>query len=668
MARSRLRRARSESDDARHHSRHDADGRRHGDRAGVLPAECAPPEGSLMLLRGLAMDVVAWHCMPAAFLFVCVDRHLLPADAVGPHLRVVGWLFLGLVLFRLVVSWSAISAAAARVATSLVASVLLALMLSYYAVVLIGLQSWGRVVSWDLMTSYGGQVFRLLDALEIPLSVAIGVPALGYMALLAAVWAYLGWFDWTPGLERMLSAPRFALLLLAGTLVWVIELYTFTAGPPTRESEPVSLTLYPNEGAWDVQGLAVDQLTAAKLEAAENAARTAYLAASSAERRNVILIVVDALRPDHMGIYGYGRNTTPNLDRLDKAGLLRKAVAMRASCGSSVCGLLGILGSRFPHQFSERPFALQEVLKRHGYRIHMILSGNHTLFYGLKKAYGEVDTYFDTHQKRTYMNEDRAVLERLASFPSSDGQPVMFQFHLMSAHSLGSRDASTAKYAPAANYTFAANRDVQVDGRPAERAVNYYDNGVLQADAMIRSILESLERKGYLNNAVVAITADHGEALGEHGLFQHSNSVREELLRVPFLLLSYGYRPAQALEGHRLASQIDIAPTLLAELGMPRPATWQGTPLQQRVARDFLYFQELWEVGLYDLRDPRNLWKYWVNLKTGEEYAFNLSLDPGERSNAIGQTSREQERDWRRQLLAKGPLRVKGRPDLGAAQ
>lgn len=616
-----------------------------------------------MLLRGLAMDVLAWHCMPAAFLFVYLDRHFLPADAVGPHLRVVWWLLLGLALFRLVVSLSGISAAAARVATSLAASALLALMLSYYVVVLIGLQSWGQVVSWDLITSYGGQVLRLSDALGIPLAVAIGVPALGYLALLFAVWAYHGYLDWTPFLRRAVSAPLFALLLLAGSMVWVIELYSFMAGPPTRESEPVSLTFYPNEGAWDVQGHAVDSLKAVKLDAAENAARNAYVPGSSADRKNVVLIVVDALRADHMGIYGYGRDTTPNLDRLEKAGMLRKAASVRASCSSSFCGLLSISSSRFLHQFSERAITLQEALKRHGYRIHMILSGNHALFYGLRKAYGEVDTYFDAHQKRTYMNDDRLVLERLSSFPSWDGQPVMIQFHLMSAHPLGGRDSRMAKYAPAANYAFVVNRDPQTDGRPSERAINYYDNGVLQADAMIRGILEILERKGYLENAIVAITADHGEALGEHGLFQHANSVREEVLRIPLLLLSYGYRPTNPLEGHKLASQIDIAPTLLAELGMPRPDTWQGAPLQQGVSRDFLYFQELWEVGLFDLRDPGNLWKYWTNIKTGEEYAFNLTLDPRERVNAIGKTSWELKRDWRLQLLAKGPLRIIGRPD-----
>src|SRR5688500_1845866 len=202
-----------------------------------------------------------------------------------------------------------------------------------------------------------------------------------------------------------------------------------------------------------------------------------------------------------------------------------------------------------------------------------------------------------------------------------------------------------------------------MDGSPSESAINYYDNGVLQTDAMIHGILQTLERKGYLKNTVVAITADHGEALGEHGLFQHANSVREEVLQIPFLLLSYGYRAAELPDDHRLASQIDIAPTLLAELGMPRPHSWQGAPLQQGTSRDFLYFQELWEVGLFDLRDSRNLWKYWTNMKTGEEYAFNLTLDPAELSNAIGKASPEQKREWRLQILANGPLRIKGRDE-----
>ena len=615
-------------------------------------------------LTGVVLDVLAWQAMPAMFLFLYVSRNYLPAEAIVPHLRVALLALIALVTVRLGLAL-VLRPAGARVAAALAASLLLALMLAYYVLVLVGLQTWGRVVSWDLITSYGAQFLRLADALDLAAPVAIGVPILVYSGLSIAAWIYLGYFDWAPHLRRVLSTPLIAFITLAAGMVWAIELYRFVAAPPTQASEPVSLTFFPNEGAWDAHGHVVDRLMAANLEAAEEAARRAYVPAASMQRRNVILIVVDALRPDHMGIYGYRRDTTPHLARLEGAGVLRKAASVRASCASSFCGLLSISTSRFLHQFSESAITLQEVLRRHGYRVHMILSGNHAMFYGLRKAYGAVDSYFDGNERRSfkYENDDRVILERLAGLPAWDGEPVMFQFHLMSAHALGARDGARAKYAPAANYALLVNRDAESSRGPSERAINHYDNGVLQADAMIGGILEALGRKGYLENTVVAITADHGEALGEHGLFLHGNSVREEALRIPFVLVSYGYRPTAALDGHALASQIDIAPTLLAELGMPRPRTWRGAPLQASASRDFLYFQELWEAGLYDLRDAGSLWKYWTNLKTGEEYAFNLSVDPRERLNAIDQAPPELSRAWRAQLLAKGTLHVRGRAE-----
>jgi hypothetical protein len=340
---------------------------------------------------------------------------------------------------------------------------------------------------------------------------------------------------------------------------------------------------------------------------------------------------------------------------------MRKAAALRASCSSSFCGLMSMASSKFLHQLSKRPITLQEALRLHGYRIHMILSGDHTMFYGLRQAYGEVDSYFDARSARTirYLNSDRVMLDYLAGFPAWDGKPVMLQFHLMSAHALHEREGAP-KYAPAANYVY--HREPGADGRPGQRGINYYDNGVLLADDTIRTILQMLERKGYLGDALVAVTADHGEAIGEHGMYQHANSVREEVLRIPFVLLSYGHRPGKPLQSASPGAQVDIAPTILTELGMPRPATWQGTPLQAPVTRDFLHFQERWEAGVYDLRDPGNLWKYWINLKSGEEYAFNLTHDPGERADLIGKLPVQLKRDLELQVVGRGPPGARWRP------
>jgi glucan phosphoethanolaminetransferase (alkaline phosphatase superfamily) len=452
-----------------------------------------------------------------------------------------------------------------------------------------------------------------------------------------------------------------AVVLVSGSAFCAIELYRFTTEPPTEQAEPVSMTFYPLEAARNLQGHAVDRLSAARLDAEADAARTAYRPNPSAQRLNLVLIVVDALRADHLGVYGYPRDTTPNLSQLERAGKLRKVGSMRAACSSSVCGLLSIMSSKFVHQLSYGPMTLQEALRRHGYRIHLVLSGDHTNFYGLKAAYGPVDSYVDgdSSHGRQYVNDDQLVLDHLEQFPDWDGNPVFIQFHLMSVHILGRRDGAAAKYRPAENYARLPLRALA--NARSERGVNYYDNGVLQTDAMIARLLFALERKGYLKQAVVAITADHGESLGEHGYYQHGNSVREEVLRVPFLLLSFGHQPARPLAQRALASQVDIAPTLLEELDMPRPQTWSGTPLQESGSADFAHFQELGEVGLYDHRDPRHLWKYWVDSQSGQEYAYNLSLDPKELRNAIGEATEQQKREWRTRVVPAKSMAVSAR-------
>jgi glucan phosphoethanolaminetransferase (alkaline phosphatase superfamily) len=509
-----------------------------------------------------------------------------------------------------------------RIAVAAIAAALLAALIAYGALALIGLHFWGQVVSWELITTYGAQAPRLAEVIGVSLAAVAGAALLVYCTLFAAAWMFPRTFVCASGVA-----------LAAG-------LGSFAAQSP--------------EPALDFQGHTVERQKAARLDTAEDAARQRYQPAAAAERRNLILIVVDALRPDHMGLYGYGRDTTPTLARLEREGRLRKSAALRAACASSVCGLVALSSSRYVHQLSARPITLQEVLRRHGYRVHMVLSGDHTSFYGLKQTYGEVDSYFDaaTAGAGRYVNDDRLALDRLAAFPQADATPVMIQLHLMSAHPIGRRDPALARYTPEANYApIAFSPDAAA---PAiESAINYYDNGVLQADATIGLALDTLERKGYLGNALVAVTADHGELLGEHGLFRHANSVYEEALRVPLVLLSYGYRPAGSLDGHAVASQIDIAPTLLAELAMPLPETWRGIPLQSPGPRNFVYFQQRREAGLFDLRDAGNLWKYWVDLRSGEEHAFNLTRDPAERVNAIERIAPPLKREWRLELLGR---------------
>ncbi|HZN24179.1 MAG TPA: sulfatase-like hydrolase/transferase [Burkholderiales bacterium] len=592
------------------------------------------------------LDLALWFATPVVFLFYYYNRSLHGApEAILPHLRLVLFAWLGVALLRLAAATFLKPPPIARAVSALLVATAIATMLVYYTLVIIGLESWGRVISWDLIRSYAGQATALADALGVPMYAAAGALVAAYLIVFATAWllgSRLGWITQT----ARSAAPRLVnLIMVAGAIVCAVEIYQFLAFPPLHQKEPLSLTFFPTGAVHLLQTVAIDPMRADRLDAVEDTARAAYRSAGSVIGRNVVLIVVDALRADRMSVYGYSRRTTPNLDRIAAAGLVRVPAEMRSTCSASACGLLSLLTSKYVHEFSARPFSLHEVLRLHRYRIHMILGGDHSNFYGLRQFYGHVDHYFDGSVRRgAYMNDDRIVLEKAAELPPWDGTPVMIQFHLMSTHVLGKRYEEHSPFRPSATYAIPANRR-------APLVDNFYDNGVVQSDTMIGALLEILRGKSYLRDALVVITADHGESLGEGGRYAHAQSVTEEALRIPLLLIAYGYQPAAVWRGDVVASQVDVAPTILVELGISAPPTWSGVGLQEKHGRAYTYFQEASAAGLVDHRDPSRRWKYWVDTKHGQEYAYDLTADARETVNVIAEVPEALKRAWRLEYL-----------------
>lgn len=605
----------------------------------------------LPILRRLGAEAAIWYAVSAVFLYAYIHGSVVSADAAFPHLVLVGYLFLGFVLVRCALYQLLPGPKVFSLCTAVIASALLMILLTYYGLVLVGLNSWGRVVSWKLITVYSRQLPQLANALDFPLLPCLWILVLSFAGLVTAMRAYYRRFDWVPLLGNVMSGPRRIVYLCVGSLLLCVAISSFAFNPFIAQHEPISLTLFPDDASFDFEGHAIDPLSAQKYDREQDAARIAYRPNPNANRKNLILIVVDGLRADHLSINGYVRDTTPYLQYLAATGLARNVHHTRASCSDSACGHLSLFSSRFPEQFSMHPFTLQQVLGRYGYQIHAVLAGDHTNFYGLREFWGAAASYYDGSMVRDgYMNDDQIALDRLAAFPEWNGIPTMIQFHVMAAHILSQHDKGP--YLPAHTYAIGINRRVGTDGKPDSAIVNYYDNGVAKADRVINSILKTLERKKYLQDSLVVITADHGEALGEHGLYEHANGVWGEVLRIPLLFISYGYHPSRTFANKNFASQVDIAPTILAEFQMPIPVTWVGKPLQDHVHEDFTYFEENGCVGLFDHRDAQHLWKYWVDSRSGDEYAFNLKADSNEQINVITHIQSDLRQQWRSKLLA----------------
>lgn len=627
----------------------------------AFPCELLMPRVSMnsrrrpaVIIPCLALiEALIWYGLGAGFLLAYSAMQPVETKAVVTHFSLLT-IFCGYVACTRFTVWPLVPGRrGAAVLNALTVTVVLTGLIAYYTVVLVGLRSWGRVVTWRLIETYIGDSASLLQALGISPIIAYGGAAL----LLLGVGSALAWalvrVDWTYDLSQRLSLPTVAICSLACFSILTVHLLVFIAEPRARDGEPFSLTFFPEQATHARQSHTWGN--ARIRETAEDNVRRHYVPAADAVRRNVILIVGDALRPDHMSAYGYRRPTTPHIDALLRSAHLTRVERMVGVCAESSCGLMGINRSKYVHELTDRDLSLQEVLHRHGYRVHLILSGDHTNFYGLRESYGPVDSYFDGASARgRYMNDDELIFDGVASLPTWDGQPVMLQFHLMSTHGLGTRHHASQRFQPASNYYKVGAVHATGSPEPADEAVNFYDNGVLQFDSMVDRLIKGLKFKGYLDDAIVVITADHGELLGEYGLFGHASTVHEQVLRVPFLLLSFGRVLAHRIDTTGLSSQLDIAPTLLSAMRMPIPPTWSGRTLTEASHRAFVRFQQGSLVGLFDLRSHERIWKYSLDLGTGKEFAVDATAGVDESRNQITEVEAELRGEWKRLVMEAG--------------
>lgn len=587
----------------------------------------------LVLAKRLGQEFVGWLGLVFGFLALYIFHFDAPVTAAFPHLVFVGLLIVALSVIRYSLFKWAPFLVAQWIAAGITTTLFLALS-GYYAITLIGLESWGRVISWGLIVTYVLQFPALLDTLGLPLwlaGIALILIVLGNIFAIAILQKR---YDWIPLITGLGSHRGIAIIYIVTCTILGIELWSFFRFPPIETGEPISLTLHPGSGKKRLQSHTLD--LARQLELQEESIRRNYQTTLNAHKRNVIVIVVDALRSDHLPLFGYRRVTTANLERLDKAGMLLGNSGMYSACSESSCGLMALASSRYVHQFTHKPITLQEILHRHGYRTHMILSGDHTNFYGLRESYGPLDSFFDGSMAQGYyMNDDQLILDQLSRFPEWNGNPVFMQFHIMSTHGIGKRYPNYSPFQPSRSYYVDMGKHMlSNDWVPDERYTNFYDNGVVHTDAIIEQIFSLLKHKGYLEDSVAVITADHGEMLGEHGRFSHARSLYEPVLRIPFVMIRFGYSSMDKIPKDLPVSQVDIAPTILAELGIAAPESWSGLALQDIAAgrknRQFIYFQQGAEYGLLDIRPSYGGWKFWVDARTGSEHVFDLNTDSAE--------------------------------------
>ena len=517
------------------------------------------------------------------------------------HLALLGLLWFAFWSLKSV-DWAAASRSVRGGLASIQVVVWLALIALHVGSV-IALGAWGQLLTWPIVEVYLKQALESLDVLGLPRWGVVALAPLIFLPALAAWHVFLrgGVPSWRP------SRVSRALLNAAFAVAAVSAIHRVSVSGDSFESderEPLSLMLAPSTQlsafyTWRIPPSPVKEREA-------KTSRLAYVPAGPATAPNLILIVVDALRHDRLGVNGYPRQMTPNIDLFASANGTWIASRFRSVCAESSCGLLALGRSKYPWEVTPSDFSLYEVLKRNGYRNYFFLSGDHTNFYGLRQTYSPVDIYVDsTEIPESVLNDDRAIVDAFVAAPDFSGTPTFIQFHLMSTHGLGKRHPEHIRYSPQLSpYLVHLGRRLPVDV-DVSQVVNHYDNGVVQLDAEFGRLMGALEKKGYLKDAVVVLTGDHGELLGEAGYVTHARSTEEAVLSPPLIVRRFTDQsmPSAKPFPHLLSSQVDVAPTMLSIAGLPIPSGWSGIPLNEGGQSRTIFFAQGSEQGLYAVDD-----------------------------------------------------------------
>jgi glucan phosphoethanolaminetransferase (alkaline phosphatase superfamily) len=399
----------------------------------------------------------------------------------------------------------------AGVTYRLLLAVTASLQLYLYALNAVSNSSWGRNITGHLVVAFAPTVWSGKE--PFPLG-PVGISLVGAGTLLTMTTIVLLWGG---AIDVVRRTPLYRVRLVA-TAAAMIVLFGVTIRWGVASRDDLSWKHEPIASFFRPEGFAFEP-TARRETMAE---RDAVLRASyprpvtDFRRKNVVLIMVDSLRADRMQAYGYPRETTPFLAGLVQSRQMKKVEAAFSSCSESFCGITSTLASRDFRNISARTFQLQDVLRDQGYRTWFLLSGNHSAWNGLPFFYhSEEDTFFDGSMTQRYtMDDDRLVLEGLERVPpAAPGESAFFYIHLMSPHYLGVQFDES--------HVFTRPDDRVSPGLEPYKILSQlnkpdrYDDKVRQADGIVRDLFAALRAKGYLDEAIVVVTGDHGEGLGE---------------------------------------------------------------------------------------------------------------------------------------------------------
>jgi arylsulfatase A-like enzyme len=389
----------------------------------------------------------------------------------------------------------------------------------------------------------------------------------------------------------------------------------------------------------------------------------------------IILILIDTLRADYLGTYGFQGRSSPQIDRFARqAVVFRNCFSQAPWTKPSVASLFTSMQvpvhrvesheGRFGEKdlgkqtdtLSQEAVTLAEVLKDGGYATAAFVAN---LWIRSRHGFGQGFDKFDTFSKGNEMQAEpvlKAAEKWIAELPGD--HPYFAYIHLMDVHGpykTSNEDYEALRDSPSLGPPRALSGEelknipgylrrapwVGMEGKELRAWRGHYAAKVRAMDRRLGRFFKKLRKSGVFERAVVIITADHGEQLFEHGNWDHGNSLFDEELHVPLIARLPGGKNAGSVDA--LVSLIDVMPTLVSLAGLPAVDT-QGVDLSGLIekrdskteAPGSFASAVKWKPTMHSARTEH--YKLITDTNSDETMLFDVVSDPGETQDIAKQS------------------------------
>ena len=391
---------------------------------------------------------------------------------------------------------------------------------------------------------------------------------------------------------------------------------------------------------------------------------------------SVVLVLVDTLRADHLGAYGYARDTSPAFDAFAAQGVLFRQARSQAPC--TFPSVNSMLTSRPPLEFlgqsegrigvPEGYAYLPEILREKGLRTIGISASPVVRKTPTRwNPEGGFDRGFDVFDESCEADAAECVLEVARSHLAVMGDRSFFLYlHFYDPHEpyrpprhherqFAGRYRGPFGFVRGGNVYPVARQiersgSTRLDERGLQHLIDLYDDEIRYWDGQFDRLLRSLEELGLDERTLVLVTSDHGESFLEHGKVAHCRTLFDPEIHIPLALSSPGL--PEGLEIEAPVSALDLTPTVLDVLGLSRP---EGKPMAGRSLRGLWEAREPGGSTSFALTGSRSSatderFKLILDSAAEDLWLYDLREDPGE-STDVSESHADRSEGLRREVL-----------------